>query len=422
MAASYLAPKAALQHVVQFALSLLTDPRYFGILAAFVVVGDAVLTQAIIRVVPYTEIDWETYMFQTELYLNGERDYALISGPTGPIVYPAGHLYIHRFLYWLTEGGARLEIAQQVYAQLYAASVALTCMTYHRAGGVPNWIVLLLPLSKRLHSIYVLRLFNDCWAVVFVQGAILAYAKGRNALGTVLFSCALSVKMGVLLYLPGLLVVLFKQEGLFGTLGHIAAIAFSQLGIGLPFLTQFPRSYLSRSYELSRIFLYKWTVNWRFVSEETFLGSRWASGLLLGHLTTLVAFGLFRWCRRDGGVWSVLSSGLRQPGRPPRTATVTADYVVTMLYTSNLIGILFARSLHYQFYSWYAQQIPFLAWRTKYPILLRLLLIVGIEYAWNVFPSTSFSSSILCAANVALLVGVWFGYPEGRPMRHSKSE
>jgi len=41
--------------------------------------------------------------------------------------------------------------------------------------------------------------------------------------------------------------------------------------------------------------------------------------------------------------------------------------VATILFTSNLIGIIFARSLHYQFYSWYAQQIPFLAWRTRYP-------------------------------------------------------
>ena len=49
---------------------------------------------------------------------------------------------------------------------------------------------------------------------------------------------------------------------------------------------------------------------------------------------------------------------------------VCAD-VTTVLYTSNLIGILFARSLHYQFYSWYALQLPFLAWRTKYPVVVR---------------------------------------------------
>lgn len=36
---------------------------------------------------PDTEIDWETYMYQIELYVKGERDYAFISGPTGPLVY-----------------------------------------------------------------------------------------------------------------------------------------------------------------------------------------------------------------------------------------------------------------------------------------------------------------------------------------------
>lgn len=51
--------------------------------------------------------------------------------------------------------------------------------------------------------------------------------------------------------------------------------------------------------------------------------------------------------------------------------TYSLTDVTTVLYTSNLIGILFARSLHYQFYSWYAMQLPFLAWRTKYPVAVR---------------------------------------------------
>jgi alpha-1,3-mannosyltransferase len=33
-----------------------------------------------------TEIDWETYMHQVKIYLDGERDYSSISGPTGPLV------------------------------------------------------------------------------------------------------------------------------------------------------------------------------------------------------------------------------------------------------------------------------------------------------------------------------------------------
>jgi len=82
---------------------LLFDNRYFWALAGLVVLGDAVLTQLVIKLVPCksllfvqsllrpthatdTEIDWETYMVHIDLYLNGERDYSKITGPTGPVV------------------------------------------------------------------------------------------------------------------------------------------------------------------------------------------------------------------------------------------------------------------------------------------------------------------------------------------------
>ena len=34
-----------------------------------------------------TEIDWKAYMEQVEQFLQGERDYALIKGATGPLWY-----------------------------------------------------------------------------------------------------------------------------------------------------------------------------------------------------------------------------------------------------------------------------------------------------------------------------------------------
>jgi alpha-1,3-mannosyltransferase len=77
-------------------------------------------------------------------------------------------------------------LAQQVYAFLYSTSLILSCAIYRKAGSVPNWILLLLPLSKRLHSIYVLRLFNDVWAVVLTQLSILALGGGLSDLATLL--------------------------------------------------------------------------------------------------------------------------------------------------------------------------------------------------------------------------------------------
>jgi len=280
--------------------------------------------------------------------------------------------------------------------------------------GVPNWLVLLLPLSKRLHSIYVLRLFNDCWSVVAAQAAVLAYQKGMDGFGTLLFSAALSVKMSALLYLPGILIITFKRSGLLSTLRHLGILSISQAVIASPFLLYEPQAYLSRAFELSRVFLYKWTVNWRFIDENTFLSPGWAQGLLLCHITTLCAFGLFKWCERDGGVFATLGRGFRRPNLPARLAPVTADQVATVLLTCNLIGILFARSLHYQFYTWYAHQLPFLAWRTKYPTVVKIGVLACIEYCWNVYPSTILSSSLLTLGNAALVIGIWHGYPEGK--------
>lgn len=39
--------------------------------------------------------------------------------------------------------------------------------------------------------------------------------------------------------------------------------------------------------------------------------------------------------------------------------------IVLSLFTSNLIGIICARSLHYQFYAWYAQSLPLLLWNVN---------------------------------------------------------
>ncbi|KAK0459611.1 glycosyltransferase family 58 protein [Desarmillaria tabescens] len=385
--------------------SLLFDKRYFWILAALVVASDAFLTGFIVRFVPYTEIDWETYMIQVETYMKGQRDYSQISGPTGPLVYPAGHVYIHQFLHSISDSGKNIKLVQYIYSGLYLLSLVLSCAIYRQAGA-SNWVVLLLPLSKRLHSIYVLRLFNDCWSVVAMQAAVLAFQLGNDYMGTLFFSAALSVKMSIILYLPGLLVILFKKRGFLYTMRRLSFIFGTQFLVAFPFRANL-REYAQGAFDLSRVFLYKWTVNWRMVSEEIFLSPQWRRALLLGHVCTLIAFGWNRWCKQDGGVPKVLLRGFRRPTLPASLIPVTAESIAVILFTSNLIGILFARSLHYQFYCWYAQQLPFLAWKTRYPLVVKIALLVGVEYAWNVFPSTNTSSTILLISNALLLIGLY---------------
>lgn len=101
--------------------------------------------------------------------------------------------------------------------------------------------------------------------------------------------------------------------------------AATQVLLAAPFLKTDPWAYAHGAFDLGRVFLYKWTVNWRFLAEETFLDKRLALGLLIGHLSVLAVFGWFRWCNPDGGAFNVLSRGLKRPLLPAGLAVVTPD-------------------------------------------------------------------------------------------------
>ncbi|KZO99402.1 glycosyltransferase family 58 protein [Calocera viscosa TUFC12733] len=408
-------PPLNLGQPVQAATTFLTHPAYFWHVAALVLLGDAVLTQLIIRFVPYTEIDFSTYIEQVTVYDKGERNYALLTGSTGPVVYPAGHVYIHSLLSSITDGGKNQFLLQQIYGALYLACEILAMAIYRTAGGVPNYVLVLLAMSKRLHSIYVLRFFNDCWTTLGMLASVLAFAKKDFTIGSILFSLALLVKMNALLYFPAILLLQFQSVGLVDTLLQFSTLILQiQILPALPFLLHNPVAYLTSAFDLSRVFLYKWTVNWRFVPEETFLSGSFSQLLLSAHALMLGVFLLERWTTKDGGLGALLSRGLARPSRAAQLVKPTSDYIVTVLFTANLIGVTYARSLHYQFYSWYALQIPFLLWRTPYPVPIKLSIWAAIEYAWNVYPSTVVSSGILLAGNALLLLGVFFGDANGK--------
>lgn len=203
---------------------LLYDRRYFWYLAGLLVLGDTFLTQAIVRYIP-CKCSLHSTRFRASIcsilshrdrlrnlhgadrclryrcaglyqYRRAYRTARVRQKRSLPRFrahsfrsYPAGHVWIHKLLsaFTVSENGViNLKLAQQIYAALYLVTILLTCSVYHAAESLPNYVVIPLVLSKRLHSIFVLRLFNDCWAVGIMTVAILAFQKRWYVTGSAL--------------------------------------------------------------------------------------------------------------------------------------------------------------------------------------------------------------------------------------------
>ncbi|KAI4938186.1 hypothetical protein J4E85_000625 [Alternaria conjuncta] len=181
---------------------------------------------------------------------------------------------------------------------------------------------------------------------------------------------------------------------------------------GYPFRKRAP-SYFARAFELSRAFLYKWTVNWRFVPESTFLSRPFAIGLLALHVGLLIWYARTRWIKPSKrNVKEFLK--LCIPAIEPRdqdtmSSKITPDFIMTTMLTAMTIGLLCARSLHYQFYAYVAWCTPFLLWKAGFNPAVVYALWGAQEWAWNVYPSTSASSATVVGVLAITVAGVWWG-------------
>ncbi|CDK24646.1 unnamed protein product [Kuraishia capsulata CBS 1993] len=422
--------------------ALVLNPEASKVVAPIVFFAESIGTKVIRKKVPYTEIDYSSYMQQIEKIEEGELNYYKIAGDTGPIVYPAGHVNIYSWMKWITEGLDDLELGQRVFGYLYLATLVLTITTYFSAsnGSVPPWVLYLLACSKRLHSIYVLRLFNDCWTTFCMVGTVLllqqaSYWKSTSGFlsGVItyaaadMYSMAVSIKLNALLYLPAVLYILYllSDECLLLFLGPVVFGLLVQIGIGWNFLLPLASdpeaheirwAYLSQAYDFKRQFLYEWTVNWKAVSEETFSSSWFHILLLVVHVGLLSLFVLTRWLtpetlgksriqffkdiflfwKRSATAKSIINDHVLGPKFVFMTMTIT-----------NIVGVFCARSLHYQFLSWYCYSLPFLLWQTNLPFYVAIPMYGIHEYCWNVFPATELSSSGLLTVLNLTLAGVW---------------
>ncbi|KAJ8021541.1 Dol-P-Man:Man(5)GlcNAc(2)-PP-Dol alpha-1,3-mannosyltransferase [Holothuria leucospilota] len=379
------------------------DPDYLWITACVLFLAEIVVNIIIIKKVKYTEIDWEAYMSEVEGVVNGTYDYMQLKGGTGPLVYPAGFVYIFMALYYITDKGTDIRLAQYLFAVLYLATLLLVFRIFQKTKKVPPYVMFFVCCaSYRIHSIYVLRLFNDPVAMFFFYLATNYFINRSWNWGCFWFSIAVSVKMNILLFAPALLLLLLTEFGFWRTIPRLAICGGVQVALAVPFLLENPAGYLLRAFELSRQFFYKWTVNWRFLSEEMFLNRYFQFSLLALHIILIILFTVHRWNRRSGGLTALLP----KPTLPQREI-LDENYIVKTLYTSNFIGMAFSRTLHYQFYVWYFHTLPYLLWCTDLISPVRLLILGLIELCWNTYPSTSASSATLHVCHLILLVGLW---------------
>uniref|UniRef100_A0A2M4BKK6 dolichyl-P-Man:Man5GlcNAc2-PP-dolichol alpha-1,3-mannosyltransferase n=1 Tax=Anopheles marajoara TaxID=58244 RepID=A0A2M4BKK6_9DIPT len=469
-----------------FAKSLIFDPARLPLVSVIILAIDFVLNVLIVQNVPYTEIDWKAYMQECEGFLNGTTDYSQLRGDTGPLVYPAGFVYIYSAFYFLTSRGTNIRLAQYLFIVIYLLQQMLVLRLYCKSRKIPPYVmVITMFTSYRIHSIYLLRLFNDPIAILLLNAALNAYIDGRWTLGSVLLSLGVSVKMNILLFAPGILLLFITNLGWMGTLRQLTVCGVIQLLLGAPFLLTFPWAYLKGSFDLGRVFEHKWTVNYRFLEPALFESKMFHLALLALHLGLLALFAspcykyLQNYCRlrnlemmlapqiaaqnrvekeqaakqqqqqqqqqkqrqisgkrkeEEDEKLSVeqekflksfekgikqMAEKEKQKSTPETVESVAAgpnkfsihfdrstQLALLPIFLSNFIGIVCARSLHYQFYVWYFHSLPYLTWYTEYGTSLKFLLLLLIEFCWNTYPSTVLSSLTLHGCHLALLYGI----------------
>lgn len=381
--------------------------------------------------VTYTEIDWKTYMQQASLFMNGTFDYKDIYGDTGPVVYPAGFLYVYSILYMITDQGRDIFTAQCIFCGIYCCLVALVFCLYNRK--VPPFAILITAFTAyRVTSLFILRLFNDGVAMFFYYVSMLLMVYNRWNLASLMYSVSVSIKMNTLLFAPGIFFFLISTKSIFETLLFIVISGITQLLLGLPFLLTNWHSYVTRAFDFGRIFQYQWTVNWQFLPQHLFTDHRFHLSLLIVQILCLLMLMQFRW-RQLRSIYdnqATKYSVQRSASRSKRKA------LIDVLVESNFVGICCSRSLHYQFYVWYYHSLPFLLrikfdndknehaagavkanasiWRsTNVQMILRIGVMLMIEACWYMYPPNAYASITLTCCHLMILI-IAFGRQFGK--------
>ncbi|CEF62316.1 Dol-P-Man:Man(5)GlcNAc(2)-PP-Dol alpha-1,3-mannosyltransferase [Strongyloides ratti] len=395
------------------------DEYIFNFVSKFCLLSELLICFLILTFGKYTEIDWSTYIQQVKIYQSGEYNYTKISGDTGPCVYPAGFLRIFSLLSSLTNNGIDIFRGQQIFAALYLILIFFVHKVFKSTRSLPPIALIIMTFSSyRVHSIFILRLFNDGIGTIFIYLFIYLLLNESYILSLLSFSMALSIKMNALLYLPVLGLILMDKFYFIPAIKYLFIIPGTILLLSYQFILSYPYDYFRQAFDFSRVFLYKWTVNWKFLDENFFLNQNFHKFLLFSHITVLAIF-IWKFCLKEQFSFKKKICYITE--RITRTRVFgfiskifnTNDGIVFGLLFSNFIGITFARSLHYQFYVWYYHSIPYLIFSGmknengeksifSLSFIFRCLIILIIEFCWCTFPASFWSSLLLQLCHLSI--------------------
>jgi len=256
-------------------------------------------------------------------------------------------------------------------------------------------------------------LFNDAWVSFFLWAGTCLMVHRYFPAGAFLWSVAVGVKITALLALPAIGLIAIQGLGLTEAIYVGMYCIMVQLISAITFVEAGNTHYFQRAFDFGRQFEFKWTVNWRFLGEETFLDRNFQISLLVVHVSLLLAFIQYRWVRPSStGIGNFIYKychTMEYRVEQGYIKKVTATYVMDTILASLAIGLLCARTLHYQFYAYLGWISPYLLWRAGFhPILVYANLAVQ-EWAWLVYPSTDVSSMLAVGQLVVAVASAWVG-------------
>lgn len=168
---------------------------------------DFLISIVLIFIEPTYIFDWDAYMEQVAQVRGGEYDYSKLHGDTGPLVYPAGFVWLFMLLKSMFQWDHKLHTTEYIpknftgyedrtvrpygkmialqlmFTLLYLCGNGIIATLYERSKTMPWWSLFLLVCSRRIHSVFVLGLFNDCWATVLLVVSLYYIVKDRWEIG-----------------------------------------------------------------------------------------------------------------------------------------------------------------------------------------------------------------------------------------------